>query len=136
MQVRSIYGCFNSFEQVSVPLLRVCSDYIFVIPSFSLLQDSAAAQQSSDSSLSDYQPPVKRKYVLKNKANASFIAYNRGVFYFCHYLLHRRTTLCIYQHYVVLFFPHFYFSESIPEKLKEKGKTIESKVYVNVKKSF
>nr|XP_046252221.1 DNA (cytosine-5-)-methyltransferase 3 beta, duplicate a isoform X2 [Scatophagus argus] len=54
----------------------------------------AAAQQHgfSDSALSDYQPPAKRKYVLKNKANASVITYKR---------------------------------ESIPEKVKEKGKTIE-----------
>ncbi|XP_070765977.1 DNA (cytosine-5-)-methyltransferase 3 beta, duplicate a [Enoplosus armatus] len=39
--------------------------------------DSAAHQDSSDSALSDYQPPAKRKYVFKNKANAPVITYNR-----------------------------------------------------------
>ncbi|XP_074537363.1 DNA (cytosine-5-)-methyltransferase 3 beta, duplicate a [Halichoeres trimaculatus] len=49
-------------------------------------------RDSSDSTLSDYQPPAKRKYVFKNRANAAAIAFNR---------------------------------ESIPKKVKEKGKTIE-----------
>lgn len=35
-------------------------------------------QTSSDSSLSDQQPPAKKKYVLKNKANASLNTYSRG----------------------------------------------------------
>ncbi|XP_044066690.1 DNA (cytosine-5-)-methyltransferase 3 beta, duplicate a isoform X2 [Siniperca chuatsi] len=39
--------------------------------------DSAAHHDSSDSALSDYQPPAKRKYVIKNKANAPVITYNR-----------------------------------------------------------
>ncbi|XP_041655294.1 DNA (cytosine-5-)-methyltransferase 3 beta, duplicate a isoform X2 [Cheilinus undulatus] len=50
------------------------------------------SQDSSDSTLSDYQPPAKRKYVLKSKANVAAIVYNR---------------------------------ELIPEKAKQKGKTIE-----------
>ncbi|KAK2851769.1 hypothetical protein Q5P01_008045 [Channa striata] len=54
--------------------------------------DSAAHAESSDSTLSDYQPPAKRKYVCKNKANAAAITFSR---------------------------------ESIVEKVKEKGKTIE-----------
>ncbi|CAJ1084632.1 DNA (cytosine-5-)-methyltransferase 3 beta%2C duplicate a isoform X2 [Xyrichtys novacula] len=49
-------------------------------------------QDSSDSALSDYQPPAKRKYVYKNKANNVTMIYDR---------------------------------ESIPEKAKRKGKTIE-----------
>uniref|UniRef100_UPI0037E7674B DNA (cytosine-5-)-methyltransferase 3 beta, duplicate a n=1 Tax=Semicossyphus pulcher TaxID=241346 RepID=UPI0037E7674B len=49
-------------------------------------------RDSSDSTLSDYQPPAKRKYVCKNKANSFAISYDR---------------------------------ESIPEKVKGKGKTIE-----------
>uniref|UniRef100_A0A671VLT5 DNA (cytosine-5-)-methyltransferase n=1 Tax=Sparus aurata TaxID=8175 RepID=A0A671VLT5_SPAAU len=40
--------------------------------------DSTAQQESSESALSDYQPPVKRKYTLKNKAIATPIIYNRG----------------------------------------------------------
>ncbi|XP_068589042.1 DNA (cytosine-5-)-methyltransferase 3 beta, duplicate a [Cebidichthys violaceus] len=36
-----------------------------------------APQDSSDSAMSDYQPPAKRKYVLKNKATAPVVAYNR-----------------------------------------------------------
>ncbi|KAM7411410.1 hypothetical protein PAMA_021413 [Pampus argenteus] len=39
--------------------------------------DSAAHLDSSDSSLCNYQPPAKRKYVFKNKANAAIISYNR-----------------------------------------------------------
>ncbi|XP_068180312.1 DNA (cytosine-5-)-methyltransferase 3 beta, duplicate a [Antennarius striatus] len=54
--------------------------------------DAAVHQSSPDSSQSDYQPPAKRKYVFKNKANASIITFNR---------------------------------ETIIEKVKEKGKTIE-----------
>ncbi|KAG7215999.1 hypothetical protein INR49_003521 [Caranx melampygus] len=55
--------------------------------------DSAAHLDASDSSQSDYQPPPKRKYIVKNsKANASAITYSR---------------------------------ESIREKVKEKGRTIE-----------
>ncbi|XP_026187808.1 uncharacterized protein LOC113145375 isoform X2 [Mastacembelus armatus] len=54
--------------------------------------DSAARFESSDLLPSDYQPPAKRKYVFKNKANASTITYSR---------------------------------ESITERVKEKGKTIE-----------
>uniref|UniRef100_H2SKN2 DNA (cytosine-5-)-methyltransferase n=2 Tax=Takifugu rubripes TaxID=31033 RepID=H2SKN2_TAKRU len=37
----------------------------------------AAAHQSSDSGLSDYQPPVKRKLLLKNKSRASGTTYSR-----------------------------------------------------------
>lgn len=71
----------TQFVHVSVwfhqPLL------IFVFP---ILQDAAAAvhHSSSDSALSDYQPPAKRKYVLKNKANASAATFSRGLFHFCH----------------------------------------------------
>ncbi|XP_038578809.1 DNA (cytosine-5-)-methyltransferase 3 beta, duplicate a isoform X3 [Micropterus salmoides] len=54
--------------------------------------DSPAHQDSCDSALSDCQPPAKRKYVLKSKANAPAIIYKR---------------------------------ESITERVKEKGKTIE-----------
>ncbi|KAK5864186.1 hypothetical protein PBY51_001146 [Eleginops maclovinus] len=39
--------------------------------------DAAAHQESSDSALSDYQPPTKRKYVFKNKAVATTVIYNR-----------------------------------------------------------
>ncbi|XP_029282588.1 LOW QUALITY PROTEIN: uncharacterized protein LOC115004966 [Cottoperca gobio] len=39
--------------------------------------DAAAHQDSSDSAMSDYQPPAKRKYVLKSKAVAPIITYNR-----------------------------------------------------------
>ncbi|XP_068598946.1 DNA (cytosine-5)-methyltransferase 3A-like [Brachionichthys hirsutus] len=39
--------------------------------------DAAASHGSSDSSLSDYQPPAKRKYVIKSKASASAVACNR-----------------------------------------------------------
>uniref|UniRef100_A0A7N8Y0Y0 DNA (cytosine-5-)-methyltransferase n=1 Tax=Mastacembelus armatus TaxID=205130 RepID=A0A7N8Y0Y0_9TELE len=39
--------------------------------------DSAARFESSDLLPSDYQPPAKRKYVFKNKANASTITYSR-----------------------------------------------------------
>ncbi|XP_040008576.1 DNA (cytosine-5-)-methyltransferase 3 beta, duplicate a [Xiphias gladius] len=39
--------------------------------------DSAAHVDSSDSALSDYQPPAKRKYVFKNKANAPVITYSK-----------------------------------------------------------
>uniref|UniRef100_A0A3B4T5T3 DNA (cytosine-5-)-methyltransferase n=1 Tax=Seriola dumerili TaxID=41447 RepID=A0A3B4T5T3_SERDU len=39
--------------------------------------DSAAHLDTSDSAQSDYQPPPKRKYVFKNKANASVITYSR-----------------------------------------------------------
>lgn len=35
-------------------------------------------QTFTDSSLSDQQPPAKRKYVLKNKANATQNTYTRG----------------------------------------------------------
>uniref|UniRef100_A0A3Q3JY49 DNA (cytosine-5-)-methyltransferase n=1 Tax=Monopterus albus TaxID=43700 RepID=A0A3Q3JY49_MONAL len=54
--------------------------------------DSTAHHDTTDSTLSDYQPPAKKKYVWKNKANASAITCSR---------------------------------ESIIEKVKEKGKTIE-----------
>ncbi|XP_034731435.1 DNA (cytosine-5-)-methyltransferase 3 beta, duplicate a isoform X3 [Etheostoma cragini] len=54
--------------------------------------DAAAHHDSSDSTMSDCQPPAKRKYVFKNKQNPPAIIYNR---------------------------------ESIREKVKEKGKTIE-----------
>uniref|UniRef100_A0A665T6I3 DNA (cytosine-5-)-methyltransferase n=1 Tax=Echeneis naucrates TaxID=173247 RepID=A0A665T6I3_ECHNA len=54
--------------------------------------DSAAHFETSDSGQSDYQPPPKRKYVFKNKANASVVIYKK---------------------------------DSIIEKVKEKGKTIE-----------
>uniref|UniRef100_A0A8C9Z9Z8 DNA (cytosine-5-)-methyltransferase n=1 Tax=Sander lucioperca TaxID=283035 RepID=A0A8C9Z9Z8_SANLU len=55
--------------------------------------DAAVHQDSSDSTMSDCQPPAKRKYVFKNKPNPPvIITYNR---------------------------------ESIREKVKEKGKTIE-----------
>ncbi|XP_071333214.1 DNA (cytosine-5-)-methyltransferase 3 beta, duplicate a isoform X2 [Trachinotus anak] len=54
--------------------------------------DSAVHLDTSDSAQSDYQPPPKRKYVFKNKANAPVNTYSR---------------------------------ESIIEKVKEKGKTIE-----------
>ncbi|XP_061591262.1 uncharacterized protein LOC133456725 isoform X2 [Cololabis saira] len=36
-------------------------------------------QESSESSLSDYQPRAKRKYVFKNRASAIIIKYNRDV---------------------------------------------------------
>nr|AKE33283.1 DNA (cytosine-5-)-methyltransferase 3 beta transcript variant X2 [Paralichthys olivaceus] len=39
--------------------------------------DSAAHAETSDSAQSDFQPPAKRKYVFKNKANAVAITYNR-----------------------------------------------------------
>ncbi|KAM8864274.1 DNA (cytosine-5-)-methyltransferase 3 beta, duplicate a isoform 2-T2 [Spinachia spinachia] len=39
--------------------------------------DAAAHQDSSDSATSDNQPPAKRKYVYKNKANAPVITYNK-----------------------------------------------------------
>lgn len=42
----------------------------------------APLQTSSDSSLSDQQPPAKRKYVLKNKAHTVVNTYNRGRFFF------------------------------------------------------
>ncbi|KAA8591366.1 hypothetical protein FQN60_002309 [Etheostoma spectabile] len=55
--------------------------------------DAAAHHDSSDSAMSDCQPPAKRKYVFKNKQNPPvIITYDR---------------------------------ESIREKVKEKGKTIE-----------
>uniref|UniRef100_A0A8D3DSP6 DNA (cytosine-5-)-methyltransferase n=1 Tax=Scophthalmus maximus TaxID=52904 RepID=A0A8D3DSP6_SCOMX len=41
--------------------------------------DSAAHIESSDSVLSDYQPPAKRKYVLKNKAIAPATTYSRAM---------------------------------------------------------
>ncbi|XP_047450748.1 DNA (cytosine-5-)-methyltransferase 3 beta, duplicate a isoform X2 [Mugil cephalus] len=56
------------------------------------LPPDSCAHQDSDSAMSDYQPPPKKKYVFKNKSNVSTIAYNR---------------------------------ESLLEKVKEKGKTIE-----------
>ncbi|KAL6119361.1 uncharacterized protein ACO6RY_03947 [Pungitius sinensis] len=40
--------------------------------------DAAAHQDSSDSAMSDNQPPAKRKYVHKNKANTPVITYNKG----------------------------------------------------------
>uniref|UniRef100_A0A665T6K7 DNA (cytosine-5-)-methyltransferase n=1 Tax=Echeneis naucrates TaxID=173247 RepID=A0A665T6K7_ECHNA len=40
--------------------------------------DSAAHFETSDSGQSDYQPPPKRKYVFKNKANASVVIYKKG----------------------------------------------------------
>uniref|UniRef100_A0A4W6EGM2 DNA (cytosine-5-)-methyltransferase n=1 Tax=Lates calcarifer TaxID=8187 RepID=A0A4W6EGM2_LATCA len=40
--------------------------------------DSAAHADSSDSAQSDYQPPAKRKYIFKNKANAPVITYSKG----------------------------------------------------------
>uniref|UniRef100_A0A7N8WXE3 DNA (cytosine-5-)-methyltransferase n=1 Tax=Mastacembelus armatus TaxID=205130 RepID=A0A7N8WXE3_9TELE len=49
--------------------------------------DSAARFESSDLLPSDYQPPAKRKYVFKNKANASTITYSRGIHYFCPHLV-------------------------------------------------
>ncbi|XP_042264064.1 DNA (cytosine-5-)-methyltransferase 3 beta, duplicate a isoform X1 [Thunnus maccoyii] len=39
--------------------------------------DSAAHVDSSDSAPSEYQPPAKRKYVFKNKANASIVTCSR-----------------------------------------------------------
>uniref|UniRef100_A0A4W6EDZ1 DNA (cytosine-5-)-methyltransferase n=1 Tax=Lates calcarifer TaxID=8187 RepID=A0A4W6EDZ1_LATCA len=39
--------------------------------------DSAAHADSSDSAQSDYQPPAKRKYIFKNKANAPVITYSK-----------------------------------------------------------
>ncbi|XP_047196039.1 DNA (cytosine-5-)-methyltransferase 3 beta, duplicate a [Hippoglossus stenolepis] len=39
--------------------------------------DSASHAETSDSTQSDYQPPAKRKYVFKNKANAVAITYSR-----------------------------------------------------------
>ncbi|XP_041802626.1 DNA (cytosine-5-)-methyltransferase 3 beta, duplicate a isoform X2 [Chelmon rostratus] len=39
--------------------------------------DAALHNESSDSSMSDYQPPAKRKYVFKNKAHASAIICSR-----------------------------------------------------------
>ncbi|XP_041859964.1 DNA (cytosine-5-)-methyltransferase 3 beta, duplicate a isoform X2 [Melanotaenia boesemani] len=55
--------------------------------------ESTLHQESSDNSLSDNQPPPKRKYVFKNKSNALIISYNR---------------------------------ESIAEKVREQGRTIEN----------
>ncbi|KAM9856149.1 DNA (cytosine-5-)-methyltransferase 3 beta, duplicate a [Aulostomus maculatus] len=37
----------------------------------------SVSQENSDSAPSDSQPPAKRKYVFKNKANTSFFTYNR-----------------------------------------------------------
>ncbi|XP_034028908.1 DNA (cytosine-5-)-methyltransferase 3 beta, duplicate a [Thalassophryne amazonica] len=41
------------------------------------LPPESAANLDSDSVLSDYQPPAKRKYVYKNKANAVNVTYSR-----------------------------------------------------------
>lgn len=62
---------------------------LLLIPPFSYLPDSAAHVDSSDSALSDYQPPAKRKYVFKNKANAPVITYSKGLCYFCPHLVHK-----------------------------------------------
>lgn len=59
------------------------------ISSFCDIQDAAAHNDSSDTALSDYQPPAKRKYVLKNKAPASAAYYNRGLNHFCPHLRHK-----------------------------------------------
>ncbi|XP_042347761.1 DNA (cytosine-5-)-methyltransferase 3 beta, duplicate a [Plectropomus leopardus] len=42
------------------------------------LQESSV-HQDSDSAVSDYHPPAKRKYVFKNKAVASAVTYNREI---------------------------------------------------------
>lgn len=80
-------GSINNFSSFSCLYLR---RYSLKKTCSSVLQDAAAAQHgSSDSGLSDYQPPAKRKYVLKNKANASVVTYNKGLFYFCQHLVPR-----------------------------------------------
>uniref|UniRef100_A0A7N6BLE4 DNA (cytosine-5-)-methyltransferase n=1 Tax=Anabas testudineus TaxID=64144 RepID=A0A7N6BLE4_ANATE len=49
-----------------------------IINPLDIIYYSSAHLESSDSALSDYQPPVKRKYV-KNKANAAAVTYSKGI---------------------------------------------------------
>lgn len=63
---------YSLFFLESKPLIS-CSD----------LLGSAAHLETSDSALSDYQPPAKRKYVSKNKANVAAITNNKGMYYIC-----------------------------------------------------
>ncbi|XP_036960493.1 DNA (cytosine-5-)-methyltransferase 3 beta, duplicate a [Acanthopagrus latus] len=82
----------NKEKELKLMLDWAVEGFLPTGPEGFLPPDSAAQQESSESALSDYQPPVKRKYTFKNKANATPITYNR---------------------------------EAIPEKVKERGKTIE-----------
>lgn len=58
-----------------------------LIQSCPLSDAIAAAHHSSDSGLSDYQPPAK-KLVLKNKSRASSSTYSKGEFCFCELMFH------------------------------------------------
>uniref|UniRef100_H3D4L6 DNA (cytosine-5-)-methyltransferase n=1 Tax=Tetraodon nigroviridis TaxID=99883 RepID=H3D4L6_TETNG len=93
--------CFKSFseaggdreKELQLMLDWASGGFLPTGPSgFAPAEDAiAAAHQSSDSGLSDYQPPAKRK-VVKNKCRASSSTYSK---------------------------------ESIPEKMREEGRTIE-----------
>lgn len=49
-----------------------------MLSAFSIHKDAAAQLDTSDSALSDCQPPPKRKYVFKNKNPAPIFIYSRG----------------------------------------------------------
>ncbi|KAF3697204.1 DNA (cytosine-5)-methyltransferase 3B [Channa argus] len=82
----------NRDKELKMMLEWALEGFLPTGPEGFLPPDSTSNTESSDSALSDYQPPAKRKYVFKNKANAAAIVFSR---------------------------------ESIVEKVKEKGKTIE-----------
>ncbi|XP_028264942.1 uncharacterized protein LOC114438071 [Parambassis ranga] len=79
-------------KELTLMLDWACQGFLPTGPEGFLPPDASAHQDSSDSAQCDYQPPPKRKYILKNKASTPAIFYNK---------------------------------ESIIEKVKEKGRTIE-----------
>ncbi|XP_074499588.1 uncharacterized protein LOC141772483 isoform X1 [Sebastes fasciatus] len=67
----------NKEKELKLMLEWASEGFLPTGPEGFIPRDAAAHQESSDSALSDYQPPAKRKYVLKSKAIAAVITYNR-----------------------------------------------------------
>lgn len=76
-----------------------------LFPSFPGPQDAALHNESSDSSMSDYQPPAKRKYVFKNKAHASAIICSRRTYYFCPHIAHKHNKTRLNVIIIIIIFP-------------------------------
>ncbi|KAG7519863.1 DNA (cytosine-5)-methyltransferase 3A-like [Solea senegalensis] len=67
----------NKEKELKMMLDWASEGFLPTGPDGFLPPDSVAHATSSESALSDYQPPAKRKYVVKNKANAAAIIYSR-----------------------------------------------------------
>lgn len=126
----------NFTRMQSFPL---CCRVVFVIFSSSFFfwfdLSEAPLQTSSDSSLSDQQPPAKRKYVLKNKAHTVVSTYNRGRFFFFpssiySYIDFDDANNMLFLSLVTpsLFVLVLNITESIIERINKERKTIERKL--------